>query len=99
MVARKLSGRLTTKSQVTIPLAAREALGLKPHDRVEFQIDGKRLYIERAESVIDALYGIVEPLKRPEDWDEIENEFERGVADEVMSRYEESKRAASEHAG
>jgi AbrB family looped-hinge helix DNA binding protein len=98
MATRKLSGRLTTKSQVTIPLAARKALGLKPHDRVEFQIDGKRLYIERAESVIDALYGIVEPLKRPEDWDEIENDFERGVADEVMDRYEASKRPSRESA-
>ncbi len=40
--------RLTSKGQVTIPKAMREAIGLRPGDIVEFERDGERLFISRA---------------------------------------------------
>ena len=40
--------RLTSKGQVTIPKADRDALGLRPGDVVEFERDGERLFISRA---------------------------------------------------
>ena len=40
--------RLTSKGQVTIPQALREALGLLPHSEVEFQLDGDSVRIRKA---------------------------------------------------
>lgn len=40
--------RLTSKGQVTIPKAMRDAIGLRPGDVVEFERDGERLFISRA---------------------------------------------------
>jgi antitoxin PrlF len=40
--------RVTSKGQVTIPKADRDALGIRPGDVVEFERDGERLFISRA---------------------------------------------------
>ena len=40
--------RMTTKGQVTIPQAFREALGLLPHSEVEFELDGDSVRIRKA---------------------------------------------------
>jgi AbrB family looped-hinge helix DNA binding protein len=40
--------RITTKGQVTIPLAVREALGLSPYTEVEFVIKGDTAVLSKA---------------------------------------------------
>src|SRR5258708_33420402 len=40
--------RITTKGQVTIPLAVRETLGLLPHTEVEFTIRGDTAVLMKA---------------------------------------------------
>lgn len=40
--------QLTSKSQVTLPKAARDALGVKPGDSVEFRVTGSKVEVVRA---------------------------------------------------
>jgi AbrB family looped-hinge helix DNA binding protein len=40
--------RITSKGQVTIPVALREKAGLLPDTEVEFELDGKGVRIRRA---------------------------------------------------
>ena len=40
--------RITSKGQVTIPIAIREQAGLLPHTEVEFHFDGKAVRLVRA---------------------------------------------------
>jgi len=40
--------RITSKGQVTIPLAIREKAGLLPNTEVEFELDGRTVRIRRA---------------------------------------------------
>ncbi|MBI4469227.1 MAG: AbrB/MazE/SpoVT family DNA-binding domain-containing protein [Acidobacteria bacterium] len=40
--------RITSKGQVTIPLAARQATGLLPNCEVEFEVQGKKVVIRKA---------------------------------------------------
>jgi AbrB family looped-hinge helix DNA binding protein len=40
--------RITSKGQVTIPVAIRERAGLLPHTEVEFEFDGEAVRIVRA---------------------------------------------------
>ncbi|MEO5576406.1 MAG: AbrB/MazE/SpoVT family DNA-binding domain-containing protein [Gaiellaceae bacterium] len=43
--------RISTKGQVTVPLAIRERLGLVPGTEVEFEIDGNSAYLRRADGL------------------------------------------------
>jgi AbrB family looped-hinge helix DNA binding protein len=40
--------RMTSKGQVTIPQAFRDAIGLMPHSEVEFELDGDSVRIRKA---------------------------------------------------
>ena len=75
-----LESRMTQKGQVTIPAPIRARLGLKPKDRVRFEIAGDVVTIKLAESRLLAGFGAVQPRNRPEDWNAIEEDFERQMA-------------------
>jgi AbrB family looped-hinge helix DNA binding protein len=77
---------LTQKGQVTIPAEVRRALGLKPRDKVTFELEGEVARIRRAPSRIGRWYGAVAPVERPEDFRRVREEFERGVAEEADRR-------------
>ncbi len=76
---------LTEKGQVTIPLEIRRLIGLQPRDKVRFQVEGDMIKISRASSKLLAGYGAVPPLQKPEDFQKLREEFEKGVAQEVAS--------------
>lgn len=80
-----LQRRLTQKGQVTIPAEVRAVLGLKPRDRVEFQLEGGEVKIVPAKSTLQRWYGAVPALDPPMTDRELREAFERDVADEVMS--------------
>jgi AbrB family looped-hinge helix DNA binding protein len=42
--------RITSKGQVTIPVAIREKAGLLPHTEVDFELDGDAVRIMRAKA-------------------------------------------------
>ncbi len=81
---------VTVKGQVTIPAEIRARLGIKPRDKVRFELNGDTATIKKAESRIRALYGSIQPRSRPEDFRKLREEFEQGVADEVMSETSDS---------
>jgi AbrB family looped-hinge helix DNA binding protein len=74
---------LTERGQVTIPIEVRRILGLHPRDRVRFEVEGKVVRISQASSKILPFFGSVTPRKKPEDFQELREEFEKGVAEEV----------------
>ncbi|HZU13397.1 MAG TPA: AbrB/MazE/SpoVT family DNA-binding domain-containing protein [Chloroflexota bacterium] len=79
---------ITEKGQVTIPVAVRRALGLKPRDRVRVEYDAERgvATLRPAPSRIADIYGAVTPRQRPEDFTARRAEFEDGIADDAMQR-------------
>ncbi len=80
-----LETTLTQKGQVTIPLEIRSRLGLKPRDKVVFELEGDVAKLRRAPSKVLKWYGSVTPSQRPEDFRRIREQFEQGVAEEVDS--------------
>ena len=58
-----LSSSVTTKGHVTIPIELREKLGIKPGDRVGFVDEGGRIVLQRQETAIEAIFGVVKTSK------------------------------------
>ncbi|MBI2431022.1 MAG: AbrB/MazE/SpoVT family DNA-binding domain-containing protein [Candidatus Levybacteria bacterium] len=81
---RELETRLTQKGQVTIPAEVRSRLGLKPRDRVVFELEDDAVKIKPAASKVLAGYGAVRPRQRPEDWKQVEAEIEQAIAEEAV---------------
>jgi len=76
---------VTEKGQVTIPQDIRRLLGIQPRDKIRFEVDGDVVKISRAESKLLKWFGSVAPRNRPEDFEKVREEFEKGVAEEVAS--------------
>lgn len=70
--------RVSSKGQITIPKAVREALGLKEGDALLFKVDGQRAVIARTPSLMEIAGTFEVPLaKRGTPWDEVIKETRR----------------------
>jgi AbrB family looped-hinge helix DNA binding protein len=76
---------LTQKGQVAIPQEIRARLGLKPRDRVVFELDGAVALLRPFRSKLLEGYGAVGPRRRLDDLRAPRQEFERGLAEEASS--------------
>ncbi len=67
-----VSARVTSKGQVTIPKAVREALALETGDQVVFRVEQHRAIMARTPDLLE-MAGTVEvpAAKRGADWDEV----------------------------
>ena len=83
---KELVTTVTQKGQVTIPQEIRSRLGLKPRDRVRFEMDGDVVRLRPARSKLLAGYGAVTPKERPEDWAKVRAEVERTIAAETAGK-------------
>ncbi len=75
---------LTEKGQVTIPVEIRRLIGLRPKDKVRFEVEGNIVTIKHASSKLSQGFGAVPPLHKPEDFQRLRENFERGVAEEAI---------------
>ena len=82
---RGLETTLTQKGQVTIPQEIRAHLGLKPRDKVIFELEGEAAKIKKAPSKVLRWYGAVTPKEKPEDFQKVRAEFEEAVAEEAVA--------------
>lgn len=78
---------VTTKGQVTIPADIRAHLGIKPKDRVLFEVaeDGS-VQLAPAPSRLAAVFDSVKPASVHKDDKTLRREFEEGVAEAVTAR-------------
>jgi AbrB family looped-hinge helix DNA binding protein len=63
--------RMTRKGQVTIPVAIRNRLGLKPNEQVAFKVEAGEVKLQAAKATLEAVYGMVEPIQRPEVFEQL----------------------------
>jgi antitoxin PrlF len=67
-----VAARLTSKGQVTIPKAVREALGLRDGDEIVFRVEGMRAVLARTTDLLELAGSVpVPPAKRGASWDEV----------------------------
>ncbi|MDD7812795.1 AbrB/MazE/SpoVT family DNA-binding domain-containing protein [Mycobacterium sp. CSUR Q5927] len=67
-----VAAKLTSKGQVTVPKAVREALGLKAGDEVLFRVEGDRAVLARTPDFLALAATVRVPAaKRNVAWDEV----------------------------
>lgn len=77
---------VTTKGQVTIPVEVRRLLGVKPQDKVVFEVKDGRVELRPVTMTLRDTFGSVTPRMRPEDYKElrdiaIEEHVQKVIAD------------------
>ncbi len=74
----EVSARVSSKGQITIPRAVREALSIKQGDTVLFRVDGRRATIARIPDLLELAGSVSVPAgKRGAPWDEVLRETRR----------------------
>ncbi len=76
-----VAARLTSKGQVTIPKAVRDALGLRDGDEIVFRVDGTRAVLARTTDLLELAGSVPVPAaKRGATWDEVRRQTRRARA-------------------
>lgn len=72
--------RITSKGQVTVPKAVRDALGVQPGDRIAFRIEDDGSVVVEPETVdLLALRGLLKPRRRGITTDEMREAIRKGA--------------------
>jgi AbrB family looped-hinge helix DNA binding protein len=72
--------RITSKGQVTVPKAVRDALGVEPGDRIAFRIEDDGSVVVEPETVdLLALRGLLKPRRRGITMDEMAEAIRKGA--------------------
>lgn len=67
-----VAAEVTSKGQVTVPKAVRDALGIETGDEVVFRVEGRRAILARTPGFLDLAGSIRVPAdKRNVAWDEV----------------------------
>jgi AbrB family looped-hinge helix DNA binding protein len=67
-----VTAQLSSKGQLTVPKAVRDALGLVEGDQVVFRVEGERALLARTPSLLDLAGTVAVPAqKRGTSWPEI----------------------------
>ena len=73
-----VSARVSSRGQITIPRAVREALSIREGDEVLFRVEGQRAMIARSPDLIQLAGSVSVPApKRGTPWDEVLRETRR----------------------
>lgn len=66
------AARVSSKGQVTVPKAVRDALGIKEGDEVVFRVEDRRAVLARTPDFLDLAGAIAVPArKRNAAWDDV----------------------------
>jgi antitoxin PrlF len=68
----EITARVTSKGQVTVPKAVRDALGITEGDQLLFQVEGNRATLARTADFLSLAGSITVPAnKRNAAWDDV----------------------------
>lgn len=77
------AAKLTSKGQITVPKAVRDALCLHEGDQVVFRVEGGRAVLSRTTSFLALAGSVTVPARRRNTaWDEVRRTTRAGRADQ-----------------
>jgi AbrB family looped-hinge helix DNA binding protein len=58
----QFSTTMTERGQVTVPAEVRRLLGIKPREKVTFEVEGSEVRLRAVKHTLESAYGAVRPL-------------------------------------
>lgn len=77
---------LTRKGQLTVPIAIRQALGLKRGDKIRFILERDNVILTKSYSVVAQTAAALKSVKKPPTAIQLRKISERAIAESVISR-------------
>jgi bifunctional DNA-binding transcriptional regulator/antitoxin component of YhaV-PrlF toxin-antitoxin module len=77
---------MTARGQVTIPVAIRRVLGVRPHDLVAFVIEGDQVRIHRSDGIVASTAGIFKDCEPTLTAEELRVAAEIAIAEDAVER-------------
>jgi AbrB family looped-hinge helix DNA binding protein len=77
---------MTSKGQLTVPKAVRDALNLSKSTVVVFEVRGGEAVMRPASKGFLARFASISPSSRPEDWRKVRDRTRERVAKEVVEK-------------
>lgn len=83
----EVAARLTSKGQITLPKAIRDALGLHEGDRVVFRVEAGYAVLARTTDLLELAGSVpVSPAQRGADWQDIRDQTRQARAARLNQR-------------
>ena len=79
---------MTQRGQVTVPAEVRRLLGLKPKDKVAFEIEDDKVQLVPAKFTLESAFGSVKPATNTEDFKAISQAAKEEKAEEEIRKLE-----------
>jgi antitoxin PrlF len=77
-----VAAKVSSKGQITVPKAVRDALGIKEGDEVVFRVEGRHAVLARTPEFLDLAGSVAVPAaKRNVAWDEVLRRTRAGRAE------------------
>ena len=83
---KEIVATVTQRSQVTIPAEVRRALGIKPRDKVAFEIDNDQVRLVPARFTLESAYGSVKSMATPEGFEDVSSAAKEEHAKEAVRK-------------
>lgn len=83
---RELLSKVSSKGQVTIPVAVRRLLGVEPEDKVAFVVEDGTVQIKRTGSVVERTAGALKSHEPPLSARQLREAAEEAIAEDVVER-------------
>lgn len=80
---------VSPKGQITIPLEIRKRFGIKPKDKVAFEVEGDTVKLAPAVFTLETAFGSVTPINRPENFKELSRQVMEEHAEELVREMRE----------
>lgn len=77
---------ITQRGQVTLPAEVRRVLGVKPQEKVTFQIEGNEVRVVPSQFTVESVRGSIPPLKEPKSLEQIYQEAGNEYAQHVIDQ-------------
>ncbi len=80
---------VSPKGQITIPSEIRKRFGIKPKDKVAFEVEGDTVKLAPAVFTLETAFGSVTPINRPENFKEVSRQAMEEHAEELVRKMRE----------
>jgi AbrB family looped-hinge helix DNA binding protein len=88
---REMLSSVSPKGQVTLPAEIRKLLGVKPKDKVAFQVEGGQVTITPVRYTLESVMGSVEPATRTEDFERVSRDAREDHAARTAAKLDRSR--------